>query len=102
MQQVGRGNAELGDRAVRRDAANLLGVGFDEPEIPIWTSGNGTWLAVRRGNRELGQLPGWRESTDQAAEFREPEIVVWPRDETTRIIAGLGNRELRENTADCD
>lgn len=88
---------ELGDLAVRRDAADLSGVELGEPDVAVGTGRERPRAAVRRRNVELGDLAARRDAPDLArGEHAEPDIAVGPERDRARLAVGRGDLELRD------
>src|SRR5262245_22789134 len=88
---------ELGDDALRRDATDLAGVEFGEPDVAVRSRGQGARAAVRRGDREFGDLAIDRDAADLAAgKFSEPDVAVGAERDRARHAVRRRNRGFRD------
>ena len=88
---------ELGDFAVRRDAADLAHFGFGEPDVAVGAELHGVGAGVRRRQREFRDLALRRDAADLAGGFLgEPEIAVGADDDADRRRVRRRQVELLE------
>jgi hypothetical protein len=85
MTAAARGSRELGHDAGRRDAADLSGVVFGEPEISVRPCRDALGFPEGGRNVELGHDAGGRDPPDLVCNvLGEPEISVGTRRDPRR------------------
>ncbi|MCX7298272.1 MAG: hypothetical protein NTU64_15695 [Hyphomicrobiales bacterium] len=88
---------ELGDDSVWRDAADLAGIGFREPDIAIVAKADGIGTGIRGRHVEFGKRAGDGNAADLVRLLLgEPEIVVGADTDADRRRARHRQREFLE------
>ena len=91
--------AEFRYLAVRRDAADLAGVGLGKPDIAVGPDQNAVGTCVGCGHREQRDLAAHGGAADLVGLLgAKPHVAVGPPGDPDRHRARLGDREFRKRS----